>query len=126
MRKVFLAAFTVAALAFSGGAFAQSHQGGYLGLNPAGGQVAAAPAPSDVGSHQGGYLGQNPGANLAPARAPDASDMKANPMAWCNASSIEPGRCRSRAQYDHAYCMDHNADHYAACRRAMDYVGWHN
>jgi hypothetical protein len=124
MRKVFLAALTVAALAFSGGAFAQSHQGGYLGLNPAGNQVAAAPAPSDVGSHQGGYLGENAGSKLAPARAADA-DMKASPMAWC-ANAMDPGRCRSRAEPDHAYCLQHNPDNYANCRRTMDFIGWHN
>jgi hypothetical protein len=120
-----LAAVAVATLAFSGGAFAQSHQGGYLGLNPGGNLVAAAPAPADVGSHQGGYLGENAGAKLAPATG-TAGDMKASPTAWCKSASVEPGRCMGRAAADHDYCMQKGADNYAACRRAMDFIGWHN
>jgi hypothetical protein len=120
-----LAAVAAATLAFSGGAFAQSQQGGYLGLNPAGHQVASTPAPADVGSRQGGYLGQNAGNKLAPAGA-TGGDMRATPTAWCRAASVEPGRCMGRAAADHDYCMQKDADHYAACRRAMDFIGWHN
>jgi len=125
MRTMILAAVAAATLALSGGAFAQSQQGGYLGLNPTGHQVASAPAPADVGSRQGGYLGQNAGSKLAPARVSDG-DMKTNPTAWCRSGSVEPGRCMGRAAADHQYCMEHNADNYAGCRRAMDFIGWHN
>jgi hypothetical protein len=120
-----LAVVAAATLALGGTAFAQSQQGGYLGLNPAGHQVAGMPAPADVGSHQGGYLGQNAGGNLAPGRAA-GGDMTTTPAAWCHAASIEPDRCASRATFDHGYCMQHDPDHYAACRRTMDFIGWHN
>jgi hypothetical protein len=127
MRKTILAALAAAVLAYGGSAFAQSHQGGYLGQNPGAHQTAstAAPAPPDVGSHQGGYLGLNHGAKLAPAPTA-ADDMRSSPGAWCRVASVEPGRCAGRAQFDHAYCMQKDADHYASCRRAMDFIGWHN
>ncbi len=125
MRNMFLAAATVVALAASGSAFAQSQQGGYLGQNPGAHQTASAASAADLGSRQGGYLGKNAGGNLAPARAAEAN-MAGSPMAWCNAASLEPGRCRSRAVYDHAYCMQQDASHYASCRQVMDYIGWHN
>jgi hypothetical protein len=125
MRKILFAVVAMAGLAISGGAFAQSGQGGYLGVNP-GSQVATAPsAVPQPGSHQGGYLGLNPGARLVPQAAP-AGDMTATPTAWCQANSMVPGRCVSRAAADHQYCMQQGADHYAACRRAMDFIGWHN
>jgi len=126
MRKILFAAVAVAGLAVSGGAFAQSGQGGYLGLNP-GGQVAAAPsAVPHPGSGQGGYLGQNAGAGLSAPKPADAAEMMVNPAAWCRTGSVEPGRCTSRAVPDHQYCMQQGADHYATCRRAMDFIGWHN
>jgi len=126
MRKILFAAVAVASLAFSAGAFAQSGQGGYLGINP-GSQVAAAPsAQPHPGSQQGGYLGINPGAGLNAAKPADTAEMMANPAAWCRTGSVEPGRCASRATSDHQYCMQKGADHYASCRRTMDFIGWHN
>ena len=50
-------------LGAAGAAFAQSHQGGYLGLNPGAGLTAAGPATPEHGSGEGGYLGLIPGAN---------------------------------------------------------------
>ncbi|MEJ0072042.1 MAG: hypothetical protein WDO24_28695 [Pseudomonadota bacterium] len=87
---------------------------------------AAGPASGPPqGSGQGGYLGSNAGSALQPAKPP-GNDMKASPTAWCRAASVEPGRCMSRAAPDHAYCMEHNPDHYETCRRNMDFIGWHN
>jgi hypothetical protein len=123
-RTAFLALLGTATLA-GGPAFAQSQQGGYLGLNPGTHQTASTVAPARVGSGQGGYLGLNAGADLKPAPA-ETADMKTSPMAWCRMASIEPGRCMSRATYDHAYCIEHDPDHYATCRRLMDSIGWHN
>jgi len=60
-------------LASAGGAFAQSGQGGYLGIDPGAHQVAAPSATTwRPGSGQGGYLGIDPGAHLsaAPAATP--------------------------------------------------------
>jgi hypothetical protein len=54
-------------LGATGAAFAQSHQGGYLGLNPGAGLTAAGPVVPTHGSGQGGYLGINPGAGLTAA-----------------------------------------------------------
>jgi hypothetical protein len=60
----------------SGAAFAQSHQGGYLGKNPAATQDTASQervAPPALGSGQGGYLGANAGANqLTASQQPSA------------------------------------------------------
>jgi hypothetical protein len=125
MRKILFAVVAVAGLALSGGAFAQSGQGGYLGANPGGHLTATSPIPPQLGSMQGGYLGINPGAHLTP-KASAESDMTASPTAWCQAKSVEPDRCASRAAADHQYCMQQGADHYANCRRMMDYIGWHN
>jgi hypothetical protein len=127
MRKLFLAALAAATLTFGGAAFAQSQQGGYLGQNPGGHQTASAAAPTHIESHQGGYLGRNAGADLKPAHVND-DEMKTSPTAWCRAASVEPGRCSGRAQADHDYCMSKGTDHegYKSCRRAMDFIGWHN
>jgi hypothetical protein len=54
-------------LGAAGAAFAQSQQGGYLGLNPGGHLTAAGPVVPEHGSGQGGYLGLNPGAHLTAA-----------------------------------------------------------
>jgi hypothetical protein len=51
----------------AGAAFAQSHEGGYLGINPGAGVSAAGPVVVPHGSGQGGYLGLNPGAHLRAA-----------------------------------------------------------
>jgi hypothetical protein len=70
MRRVLTIAAALTFFATAGSAFAQSGQGGYLGLNP-GKNVATTttrPAPSQ-GSGQGGYLGKNPGAGLSAAQA---------------------------------------------------------
>ena len=102
-----------------------SGEGGYLGRNP-GSSVAVNPsAPPQSGSQQGGYLGLNAGRNLQSARITEA-DVKASPTAWCYADSVEPDRCAGRAQPDHAWCLERNRDGYAICRRAMDFIGWHN
>ncbi len=101
-----------------------SGQGGYLGLD-VGAHLRNAEAIQPLeGSHQGGYLGLNAGATLKPM-VMMTGDMRASPMMFCQ-TSVEPGRCRSRALSDHAYCMERNPDRYAVCRRAMDYIGWHN
>ncbi len=125
LRTAFLAALGAATLAGNATAFAQSQQGGYLGANPGAHQTASVPAPTDVGSGQGGYLGLNAGRDLSPNRVAN-QDMTSSPGAWCRMASMVPGRCESRATYDHAYCIAHDPDHYARCRRAMDFIGWHN
>jgi hypothetical protein len=125
LRTALLAALGAATLAGSGSAFAQSQQGGYLGANPGAHQTASAAAPARTTTGQGGYLGMNAGADLSPARTA-GMDMKASPGAWCRMASLVPGRCESRAADDHAYCADHDPDHYATCRRLMDAIGWHN
>jgi len=55
-------------LGTGGAAYAQSGQGGYLGLNPGKnvGTSAARSAPAQ-GSGQGGSLGKNPGAGMSAA-----------------------------------------------------------
>ena len=72
-NRMFVVA-TVALLAGTSVAMAQSHQGGYLGLNPGGHLASPTPAPPpQFGSGQGGYLGKDPGAHLAiPTQAPPA------------------------------------------------------
>jgi hypothetical protein len=118
MRKIFLAAVVAMTLAGGGTAFAQSQQGGYLGQNP-GGQQIATTTPSGVpGSHQGGYLGLNAGGQQAPARTADA-DIRGTPENWCT-SSPEPSRCRARAAAEHGLCMTKEPQHYASCRFALD------
>jgi hypothetical protein len=54
-------------LGAAGAAFAQSHQGGYLGLNPGAGLTSAGAIQPEHSSGQGGYLGLNPGAGLTAA-----------------------------------------------------------
>jgi hypothetical protein len=92
----------------------------------AGATLLLAAGCSEMESTPGGYMGNNAGHVLKPADAAE-SDMKTgSPTMWCRAASVEPGRCMSRAAADHAYCLGHDPDHYAACRRAMDFIGWHN
>jgi hypothetical protein len=101
-------------------AFAQSHQGGYLGLNPAH-DVAARTAPTDGsaapahGSGQGGYLGLNNGGHLMPA----APEPTTGPLAWC-VHSPDPSHCRGRALVENDICKDKTGAHYDACRQAID------
>jgi hypothetical protein len=121
MRMVVLAAVAAATLALSGGAFAQSQQGGYLGKSPGASQSASA-GPSGVsGSGQGGYLGQNHGAQLKPlpTAEEEAAEARMAPHAWCK-SSTEPSRCRATADRDHNSCMSTSPSNYAACRFALD------
>ena len=75
IRTVLLSGLTAGVLLASGGAFAQSHQGGYLGVNP-GAQVIAhdTVAPATKGSGQGGYLGRNLGGKLTPSDQPLVED----------------------------------------------------
>jgi hypothetical protein len=56
-------------LATATGALAQSHQGGYLGLNPGANVQVSHGLGITQGSGQGGYLGENPGANLTSSGA---------------------------------------------------------
>lgn len=73
MRNILLTTTAILLLG-TGMAFAQSGQGGYLGLNP-GGHLATStqPPPPEFGSGQGGYLGKNPGDHLAtPTQPPPA------------------------------------------------------
>jgi hypothetical protein len=117
MRKLILALAALAVLALTPTAFAQSQQGGYLGLNP-GGQVASqATTPTQPNSQQGGYLGQNPGAAQTPARTASADSA----TGWCTASP-EPSRCRARAAVEHNICdkPGKTADSYGHCRFALD------
>jgi hypothetical protein len=72
MRAFTFVVATKMVLAAAGPAMAQSHQGGYLGLNPGGHMIHSdVPPPPEFGSGQGGNLGKNPGAHLAaPSEAP--------------------------------------------------------
>jgi hypothetical protein len=73
MRRVLTIAAALAFFGTAGTAFAQSGQGGYLGLNPGKGVgVNTTLAPPQHGSGQGGYLGLNPGADVTTARAQTA------------------------------------------------------
>ena len=91
MRKILLTTAAVMLLA-SGGAWAQSQQGGYLGLNP--------------------------GKELQTAKIP-AETMTDSPAAWCRFSP-EPSRCRARAAVEHEMCRGKEGASYASCRFAMD------
>jgi hypothetical protein len=66
-RSIMLASAILFATA--GGAFAQSHQGGYLGLNPGANVAVSHGVAPSVGSGQGGYLGENPGADITASAA---------------------------------------------------------
>jgi hypothetical protein len=67
MRSLALAGVLV--LTTAGGAFAQSQQGGYLGLNPGANVQVSHGLGITQGSGQGGYLGENPGANATSSAA---------------------------------------------------------
>src|SRR5262249_33418659 len=98
-------------------AVAQSHQGGYLGLNPAHDLAARTtptePAPPIHSSGQGGYLGLNVGANLLPQPPQETTGM----MGWC-VHSPDPSHCRGRAVVEHQICKD--KPDYDACRALID------
>ncbi|SRR5258706_2380875 len=68
MKRILTVAAALAVFGMAGTAYAQSGQGGYLGLNPGKnvGTSAARSAPAQ-GSGQGGYLGKNPGAGVSAA-----------------------------------------------------------
>jgi hypothetical protein len=95
MRNLFLAALVAVTLMGAGGAFAQSQQGGYLGINN-GAQAKALPPAEEA-----------------------AAEAKMEPRAWCK-SSTEPSRCWANAEREHASCMSTSPDHYEACRFALD------
>jgi len=101
MHKLFLGVATAAVLAYGASAFAQSGQGGYLGMNPGGHQTAATPEQTRA--------------------AEDA--LKASPDAWCRTNSSVMDRCIGKAESEHTYCMQHDPDHYASCRNMMDSLG---
>jgi len=124
MRRLLITAGLLSSLLASPLALAQSQQGGYLGANP-GGHAASATEPQQLGSMQGGYLGKDVGAGLKPMTRGAVATAESAPGAWCEAS-VDPGRCRSRMMSDHAWCAQHNPQHYASCRQTMDYMGWHN
>jgi hypothetical protein len=112
----------VVSLGIASGAYAQSGQGGYLGLDPGKGiGVSTLALVPPHGSGQGGYLGRNPGAGLQPAK-PAGADAASAPTAWCE-TSLVPGRCRARAVADHEWCAQ-RPERYASCRRTLDYMGW--
>ncbi len=70
MKRSLTIAVTLVFVGLAPAAFAQSGQGGYLGLNPGKQAVtSAARAMPMAGSGQGGYLGKTPGAGLQPATA---------------------------------------------------------
>jgi hypothetical protein len=123
MRKIVTIAAMVVCVGTAGASFAQSGQGGYLGLDPGAHVAPATTVPPQLGSLQGGYLGKNVGQTATPLKPVTAADYLTAPAAWCQ-NSVEPSRCRSRAEDDHAWCMAHNPARYADCRRTMDYMGW--
>jgi hypothetical protein len=67
MRSLALAGALV--LTTAGAAFAQSGQGGYLGLNPGANVPVSHGLGITQGSGQGGYLGENPGADQTSSAA---------------------------------------------------------
>jgi hypothetical protein len=69
IRTTIATGLMAGALFASGGAFAQSHQGGYLGINPGAHLASASAATPTHGSGQGGYLGIDPGARLTESQA---------------------------------------------------------
>jgi hypothetical protein len=125
MRKRLVTVGLLVSLVGSPMALAQSQQGGYLGENPGAHITSATVEQPQLGSVQGGYLGKNIGAELKPMVRSGVSGPTSSPAAWCE-DSLDPGRCRSRAADDHAWCAEHNPGHYASCRQTMDYIGWHN
>ena len=68
IRTTIATGLVAGALLVSGGAFAQSHQGGYLGINPGAHPASTGVAAPTPGSGQGGYLGVDPGARLTASR----------------------------------------------------------
>jgi hypothetical protein len=92
--------------------------------------------PSHIeGSGQGSYLGQNPAAPVVPnPRAAQLGSLpekgkigpSSKPIAFCDAESSVPSRCRGRAEEDHAMCVGRGEAGYVSCRRALDQIGWHN
>ncbi len=131
MRYGFAATVAAVSLMFAAVAYAAdtpshvegSGQGGYLGSNPGANAPQQAPGPQ-LGSLQGGYLGKNPGAQSQPPRQHGTVDASSPPAAYCDALSMEPDRCKSRADADHKMCVQNNPDHYASCRRTLDLFGW--
>jgi len=119
LRTAFLAALGAATLAGSGTGFAQSHQGGYLGVDPGAHQTASVAAPARPGSGQGGYLGLDAGADLKPAPVMEG-DERSSPMMWCQKTPGDRDICMKNAEADHKQCMAEDPSHYDACRFAFD------
>jgi hypothetical protein len=136
MKRAFVMALAAGALLLGPAAFAQtvqpanpshiegSGQGGYLGVNPGGHAPAHQTPPPQTGSLQGGYLGRDPGATMQPVKPRGSVDASSPPTAFCDSASVEPDRCRSRADADHEMCVKQNPDHYMNCRRTLDLFGW--
>jgi len=124
MRNTLIMAVALAQLTLVDYALAESRHGEDPGTEANAQTVAAYPQLSWRGSSLGGYLGTNPGVGLKPIqKAPEAS-FPTMPAAWCDYSLV-PGRCRSRAEADHAWCLVRTAQlDYAQCRQTLDYIGW--
>ncbi|MEJ0070998.1 MAG: hypothetical protein WDO24_22230 [Pseudomonadota bacterium] len=123
MRKTILAAIAVATLACSGGAFAQSQQGGYLGQNPGGHQLATTAAPSGRAGLAPGRLSR-PQPRLDPEAAAGRrrssrrdGDVAARLVQVVDPSRRAAGRPRSASNRS---CLDTSPNNYAACRFALD------
>jgi len=85
----------------------------------AGAVLLASASAALAQSHQGGYLGLDPGAHLTPA-APPHGDMMASPTAWCDQGSPHPSYCYGRAANEDKICRTAGREHYASCRFALD------
>jgi hypothetical protein len=138
MKRTVAMALAAGALLLGPAAFAQtvqqqtpshipgSGQGGYLGDSPTA-RPPIRPIPPQTGSLQGGYLGREPGAALEAPKPLGWVGADSKPTAFCDAASVEPDRCRSRADADHDMCvkqMPSGAMGYMDCRRTLDLFGW--
>ena len=125
MRTILIVAVVLAQLTVVDRALAESLQGEQLGTDANAQAVVAHPALPWRGSSFGGYLGTNPGVGLKPFHGAPEASLLTMPAAWCD-HSLVPGRCRSRAEADHAWCLGRTPQpRYARCRQTMDYIGWH-
>ena len=129
MKGRFLAMLAVGACLMAPAAFAQqlpnpahnyeggSGQGGYLGTHP-GAEAPAQQPQRQLGAMPNGLRGAQP-------QQRNAIDASSPPTAYCDAASMEPDRCRSRAADDHKMCADRSdSASYMSCRRTLDLFGW--
>ncbi len=88
-------------LATTASAFAQSHQGGYLGLNPGAGVPASHGVAVEHGSGQGGYLGIDPGAHVGPSiQAPARAAISACPRTSRTCTADPAASCPPHGAHD--------------------------